>query len=199
MTPDLRLRPGFKTTAYQIALEVREELGVPVFAPLDPYALAELYGIRVFDLSGAHLPPAAVQHFTGPARETFSGALVAVGTGSVIIENDAHGIKRRRATIAHEMSHVLLEHEFSVLLATEGACQTSTDEIELEAAELSGELLVPRDATRIAAFRGWTDSTVARYFRVSERMARWRMNVTAARRIAYRTKAKQLKQLPQAS
>lgn len=186
----MALRAGFKAAAHRLALEVRAELGIPVFAPLDPYTLAELYGIEVHDLSDPHLPLAAVRHFTGPAAESFSGALIAVGTGSVIVENHVHGIARRRATVAHEMSHVLLEHEFGVLVTADGGCRPAGKTIEQEAAELSGELLVPRDAARTAAFRGWTDSTVARYFRVSERMARWRMNITAARRIACRSRLK---------
>lgn len=186
----MSLRRGFKATAKRLALEVREELGIGAFAPLDPYALARLYGIEVFDLSHPWLPREAVRHFTGPRAEAFSAALLAVGSGRVIVENHVHEPKRRRSTIAHEMAHVLLEHEFGVLLTAETACVSSPAVLEHEADELSGELLVPCSAARTAAFRGWTDATVARYFRVSERMARWRMNATAARRIACRTKAK---------
>ncbi|MEU3273975.1 ImmA/IrrE family metallo-endopeptidase [Saccharomonospora sp. NPDC006951] len=182
----MALRRGFKATARRLALDVRAELGVAVFAPLDPYALAELYGIDIYDLSAPDLPPAAVEHFTGPAADSFSAALLSVGTGSIIIENHTHDFVRRRSTIAHEMAHVLLEHDFGFLLTENQGCRSSASEAESEAAELSGELLVPRDAARTAAFRGWTDYSVARYFRVSESMARWRMNTSAARRIARR-------------
>ncbi|MBK1784339.1 ImmA/IrrE family metallo-endopeptidase [Prauserella cavernicola] len=186
----MALRRGFKAEAKRLALEVRAELGVHVFAPLDPYALAELYGIEVHDLSDPSLPRDAVRHFTGPAADAFSAALVSVGRGCVIIENHVHEPNRRRSTIAHEMAHVLLEHDFGVLLTDGEQCRSSSSDLELEAAELSGELLVPCDAARTAAFRGWTDSSVARYFRVSRSMARWRLNATAARRIARCTKAK---------
>ncbi|EHR48692.1 putative Zn peptidase [Saccharomonospora marina XMU15] len=184
------LRRGFKATAKRLALEVREEMGIDAFAPMDPYALAELYGIEVFELSHPWLPEPAVRHFTGPRADAFSAALLAVGRGKVIVENHVHEWKRRRSTIAHEMAHVLLEHDFGVLLSAENRCVSSPAELEQEAAELSGELLIPCSAARRAAFRGWTDATVARYFRVSERMARWRMNATAARRIACRTRQK---------
>ncbi|MEU6641290.1 ImmA/IrrE family metallo-endopeptidase [Saccharomonospora sp. NPDC046836] len=184
------LRRGFKAEAKRLALDVRQEMGVAVFAPLDPYALAELYGIEIHDLSDPTLPVEAVRHFTGPAAGAFSGALLAVGTGRVILENHVHDRNRRRSTIAHEMAHVLLEHEFEVLLTGRDVCRSSSSEIELEAAELSGELLLPSDAARMAAFRGWTDRSVAGYFRISESMARWRLNATGARRIAQRAKAK---------
>ncbi|PZE95223.1 hypothetical protein DEI95_02310 [Curtobacterium sp. MCBD17_008] len=29
----------------------------------------------------------------------------------LIVENDFHGLPRRRATVSHEMSHIILEHE----------------------------------------------------------------------------------------
>ncbi|MFC4005025.1 ImmA/IrrE family metallo-endopeptidase [Prauserella oleivorans] len=184
------LRRGFKAYAQRLALDVREEMGIGVFAPLDPYALAELYGIAVYDLSDLPLPAEVLRHVTGPAADAFSGALIAVGTGRVIVENHAHDITRRRSTIAHEMAHVLLEHEFGLLLTGASLCGSTSATVEQEAAELSGELLVPRDAARMAAFRGWTDATVARYFRVSRRMARWRLNATGARRIVGRYHAK---------
>lgn len=187
----MALRRGFKATARRLAAEVREELGVRTFQPLDPYALARLYGVEVFTLAEPWLPARAVSHFTGPALDSFSGMLIRIGTGCVIVENHTHDRNRRRSTVAHEMAHVLLEHEFDVLLADGRSCRSGAEgarsTVEQEAAELSAELLLPSDAARIAAFRGWTDASVARYFRVSERMARWRMNVTGARRIARRT------------
>jgi Zn-dependent peptidase ImmA (M78 family) len=88
--------------------------------------------------------------------------------------------------MAHEMSHVVLEHEFKLLLATDSGCRASSSSIEGEAAELSGELLIPWEATKQAAFRGLTDQEVATCFNVSEPMARWRMNASGARKIATR-------------
>ncbi|CAM2988626.1 ImmA/IrrE family metallo-endopeptidase [Saccharomonospora xinjiangensis] len=188
----MALRHGFKAEARRLAAEVREELGIRTFQPLDPYALACLYGVEVFTLDEPWLPARAAAHFTGPAAESFSGALIRIGTGCVIVENHAHERNRRRSTVAHEMAHVLLEHEFGVLVTNGRSCRSGVGTahacVEQEAAELSGELLLPSDAARTAAFRGWTDASVARHFRISERMARWRMNVTGARRIALRSR-----------
>jgi Zn-dependent peptidase ImmA (M78 family) len=186
----LKLRRGFKAEAKKIALEVRGELKVETFAPLDPYGLAALYGIEVYDLSTPDLSSEAVAHFTSLRIEIFSAALIPLDTGSVIIENHAHEPVRRRSTMAHEMSHVILEHEFEVLLATDNGCRSSSSVIEFEAAELSGELLIPSDAARMVALRDWSDQQVATYFNVSEQMARWRINSTGARKIAGRVKDK---------
>ncbi|OLT39089.1 zinc peptidase [Saccharomonospora sp. CUA-673] len=196
------LRRGFKAHAARLALQVREELGATPLDPLDPYALAELYGIPVHSLADPHLPRAAVRHFTGPAADTFSGALIALGDVRVIVENHVHDHRRRRATIAHEMAHVLLEHELDLPASGAGMCGTAPTSTpatvslptraaaEHEADELAGELLIPRDAARVAALRGWSDATAARRFVVSTAMARWRLNATGARTIAGRYRAK---------
>lgn len=184
------LRRGFKAHAGRLALAVRDELNLATCDPLDPYALAELYGIPVLDLSDPAMPRDAVRHFTGPAADSFSGALVAIGSLRAIVENHVHGIRRRRATIAHEMAHVLLEHDFGLLVTGAQLCGTTATSVEREADELAGELLLPRDAARTAALRGWTDAAVARRFGVSRRMARWRLNATGARTIACRHHAK---------
>ncbi|GAB2994675.1 ImmA/IrrE family metallo-endopeptidase [Amycolatopsis acidiphila] len=183
----MALRRGFKKEAKELALEVRQELGTEVFAPLDPYALAELYGVEVFDLTHPALPPESVRHLTEVRPHVFSAALVPLEpSGAIIIENHVHHPKRRRATLAHEMAHVLLEHPFGPMLTDENGCRSAVREIEEEAAELSGELLIPAEAARLAAFKDWSDRSVANHFRVSLPMAQWRMNVTAARRIACR-------------
>lgn len=183
----MALRRGFKSEARGLALEVRAELGIGVLTPLDPYALAELYGIEVFDLTNPELPAESVRHLTQVRPHVFSAALVPTQpSGAVIIENHVHPPRRRRSTMAHEMAHVLLEHPFGPMLTDERGCRSASREIEDEAAELSGELLVPADGARIAAFRGWSDSTVANHFRVSVAMAQWRMNATGARRVASR-------------
>ncbi|MDQ0377862.1 ImmA/IrrE family metallo-endopeptidase [Amycolatopsis thermophila] len=188
----MTLRRGFKKEARELALEVREELGLDVFAPLDPWALAELYGIEVYDLSNPVLPEASVRYLTEERPHVFSAALVPLEpSGAVIIENHVHPLRRRRSTIAHEMAHVLLEHPFGLTLTDENGCRSAVAGIEEEATELSGELLVPTDAARVAAFKGWSDHSVANHFRVSVAMATWRMNMTGARRIAARTRGKQ--------
>lgn len=51
-------------------------------------------------------------------------------------------------------------------------------------------LLLPKDAARRLALNGVSDEAAAQHFGVSVVYARWRLNVTGARRIAARARAK---------
>jgi len=75
-------------------------------------------------------------------------------------------------------------------MAAERGCGIADRELETEAGELAGHLLIPTaGALRLAHHRA-TDQDVAELFNVSVRMARWRMDSTGARRIAERTASK---------
>jgi hypothetical protein len=76
--------------------------------------------------------------------------------------------------------------KLKLLLATDSGCRASSSSTEGEAAELSGELLIPREANKQAAFRVLTGQEVATCFNGSEPMARWRINASGVRKIATR-------------
>src|SRR4051812_22844710 len=110
----------------KVAAEERAGLGLSRLAPLDPYQLAEEHGIRVYPfevLADGPRADASVEHFTSVRPAVWSAALIPVGSGRFIIENTAHSEARRRANLAHELSHHLLEHEFTELLLTEDGCR----------------------------------------------------------------------------
>lgn len=189
------MRRGFKTEARKLALELRSELGLDAYGRFDPYALACEYGIPIFRLSDLGQDPAAraaAAHYAQDGSATFSAALVPAGSTRIILENDAHDPKRRRNSVSHEMSHLVLEHEFGqVLLTSEGYRAFSSDKEE-EADWLGGELLIPYAAAERAARSDWDDEQVADAYNVSLPLARMRMNYSGARRVvankrAYRT------------
>src|SRR5215469_2665868 len=115
------MRRGFKTEARKLALELRAELGLDAYGQFDPYALAREYGIPVFRLSDLGQDRAArdaAAHYAQDCSATFSAALVPAGSTRLILDNDAHDPRRRRNSVSHEMSHLVLEHEFSQVLLT---------------------------------------------------------------------------------
>lgn len=183
------MRRGFKAEAKRLSLELRDELGMDAHCPFDPYALAALYGIEVINLSDLECDPKAKTHFSEPDRAVFSGALIPIGSRTVILENDTHPRVRRRSTVSHEMSHVVLEHPFGVSLTDERKCGLGGDQEE-EADWLYGELLIPMDgAVRLAGLSA-TDEDAALAFDVSLAVARWRMNHSGARRIVANARKK---------
>jgi Zn-dependent peptidase ImmA (M78 family) len=175
-----------KAACKRLAGEVRAELGLDAMHALDPWQLAELYGVRVLALGDLPLDHEVRDHFHNVRPHVFSGALLPHRNGALIIENDSHPLARRRSTMGHEMAHVIGEHKFGTSLVHERGCRTADKFQEDEAAEISGELLVPSDAARRLARQKATDDEVALRFGVSVELARWRMNATGARIIAQR-------------
>ncbi|RAO63428.1 hypothetical protein LUPAC06_00154 [Micromonospora saelicesensis] len=146
------------------------------------------------DLVAAGCPEQSVAFFASERPDVWSAALVPAGTGQFIVENTAHLPRRRRYNIAHEMAHVLLEHEFDrVMFSAEGrrgCANPASKDQEWEAAELGAELLLPYAAAYEAAKAHKINEQVADLFDVSIPVARWRMNGTGARIVAQRTAAK---------
>lgn len=175
-----------KAACKRLAGEVRAELGLDPMQALNPWQLAELYGIPVVALGDLPLDHAIRDHFHAVRPEVFSGALLPHRKGAVIVENDAHPLPRRRSTMGHEMAHVVAEHQFGTSLVNERGCRAADKLQEDEAAEISGELLIPFEAAKRLARQRATDDEVALRFGVSPEMARWRMNATGARIIAQR-------------
>lgn len=185
------MRRGFKAEAKRLAIELRTELGLNAHVPFDPYAFTHEYGIRVVRLS--ELPGHAPDYFLHRDGSALSGALIPVDTGVVILENDAQPLARRRTTVSHEISHVVLEHQFGLSLAAdERKCGLGGTQEE-EADWLSGELLIPYDGALRLARAGATDEEAATAFQVSLAVARWRMNHSGARTVVARTQAKRVR------
>jgi hypothetical protein len=180
-----------KAALQRFALQVRKEVDLSPHDRFDPFELARLYGIDVIRLSELDCSTEALNHFQIDRLAVFSGALVPLPDGStVILENDFHDPERRVSTASHEMSHVLLEHPFSATLTNDEGCRVANGEHEAEATELSGELLIPFEAAKRLAFNDASDEEAAAEFGVSIQFARWRLNVTGARLIAQRARAK---------
>jgi len=130
----------------EIALEARAEVGLQPEDRLDPKILAEHLAIRVKPLdSYKSTLPGSVQHLTVDARSAFSAVTVYRGRRRLIVYNPAHSSRRHVNTIAHELAHVLLEHEPTKLFDENGHRIWIPGD-EAEADYLAGALLVPLSA-----------------------------------------------------
>ncbi len=177
----MNLRRGFKTEANAIAREIRHELKLRSDDPLDPWALAGHLDIPVWCLSDYQSEaPQMVKHFTRVEQGVFSAITVFDGTARVIVHNDSHSRGRQASNLAHELSHGLLLHPPAPAL-DEGGCRDWDKTLESEATWLGGALLISDEAAVLIARQGWTVSDAAARYGVSERMMKWRLDITAAR------------------
>jgi hypothetical protein len=175
----------------EVVAEERSALGFSPTDKFDPYLLAEEYGIPVYtitDLCTWGVGEEAHVHFTGANSGKWSAALIPLGHGRVIVEHDGHAQVRRRASIAHELGHLLLEHEFAASLIGGDHERLFDKAKEKQANFMAGELLIPEVAARKAAFANWTNDEVAVVYGVSMQFAQ--MQMKGVRIFAQRTARK---------
>jgi IrrE N-terminal-like domain len=182
------MRRGFKTSAKRIALDVREELELTPTMPFDPKRWADLWGIPLLSSADIGCSEDSITRFHGSASGSWSAALVPNGNGHLIVYNASHAPVRFMSDVSHEAGHVILEHP-RIASVTDGKRCGNSKEIEDEANELAGELLLPASAAFQLARRGIGDGEIAERYEISIEMARWRMTSTGARKVAQRQRA----------
>lgn len=143
-------------------IEVCAHYGIPVFS------LTQLRGLGALPESVARLMSAA---------SGFSAVTVCRGTERLIVYNPAHPPGRRANSLAHELSHIILEHPLSPALG-EGGCRRWDAALEAEADWQGATLLIPREGALNWLKNGRTLEDGAIHFGVSLALFRWRVNQT---------------------
>jgi hypothetical protein len=181
------LRRGFKKEAETLAQLVRAELGLGTLDRLDCAVLAETWGIPIVTLGELREDGASessIQHLLG-SEAGFSAATICVGHRRLIVYNPRHSARRIANSLAHELSHTLLEHEPAPAIGL-GGCRRWNGAQEAEADWLAGALLVPRESALAWLRSGGDLPEGARHFGVSLELFTWRVNHTGvARQLAY--------------
>lgn len=164
------------------ALDVREELALPLDVPLSHTAvyslLPDVYVCALCDLPAA---PHFLAHFRGAASGRWSGLAVRVAPDlSVVVYNDSHPLTRIRATLMEEFFHVWLDHPKDSLrvYGPAEANRTFDRAKENEAYSCGAAALVPYAGLRSKVQLGWTISRIARHFEVSPDLVVFRAKVT---------------------
>jgi hypothetical protein len=186
-----RLMRGFKALAERTALGIRRELGIGPAEPLDCLALADHLGVRVLpltDLVAFGARKSSVSHLLAP-EAGFSALTVCKDDRRLIVYNPAHPPGRQSNSLAHELAHMVLEHQPESNPFQDG-CRVWDDRQEAEADWLAAALLVPRDGALRWLASGKGGAAVAEHFGVSLALVNWRVNQTGA---AYQLQARQRK------
>ncbi|TAJ09451.1 MAG: ImmA/IrrE family metallo-endopeptidase [Nitrospirae bacterium] len=170
-----KLPHGFKAQAERISLEVRVELGLALVDRLDALSLAAYLEIPVISLLALRASGAAdeeIQLIQGESAK-FSALTVIDGTHRLIVYNHRHPPGRQANSLAHELSHTILEHSPSPVLG-DGGCRHWNSQYEDEADWLAGALLVPREGVLNWLRGGGSEMDGAQHFGVSRALFSWR-------------------------
>ena len=174
---------GFKASANRIAIGLRSQLGLASQAPINVHTLAAHLGIMIVPLSAFREWCAEqVAQLTKRNSSEFSASLISFGDGRrMVIVNNDHSPARQNSDIAHEIGHTLLAHPLEVLSSMIG-CRDFDPDLENEANQFAGYLLVPNEAAR-SIFKSGMDMEMAQTtYEVSRQMLDWRLNMSGARR-----------------
>ena len=175
-------RRGFKTWAERTSLRVRQKLKVSSESPLDPFKLAELLGVPVLTPNDlADLTEDVRRRLVNDHRDCWSAITVTNGSGHLVVVNAAHARTRLHSNLAHEIAHIILGHEPSMMFMSPQsgmALRTHNEEQEQEANWLAGCLLLPREALVLIRRKGMADEDACLQYGVSAAMLRFRFNVT---------------------
>ena len=177
------LRRGFKSEAERLVQEFRADLGLSRLEPTDLDGLAELLGVEVI-AGDALIPQSRFEALDEIQADSFSACTFRPSPGRVVVVfNPLSATTRQKSDIAHELAHVLLNHDLSRIEKLGGITFLSCDPIqEEEAAWLSGSLLLPRDLLTVEVRNELDAEQIAQKHRVSVQMARFRLNATGVLR-----------------
>ena len=140
----MALRRGFKSEAERIATQAQADLGLNPSEQVEPFALAQLLGVDV--RAGDELVPrerfVRLNHLQPGA---FSACTFRPSPSQlIVVYNPLSSRARRNSDLAHELSHVLLDHELGRVEKLGDLTFLTCDPAqEDEAAWLSGCLLLP--------------------------------------------------------
>jgi hypothetical protein len=178
----MEFRRGFKAECERLSLDLRAELGLSPADRLEPVRLAEELAIPVLSLlelgEGAR---AAARQLVSVDAGCFSAATIFCGPRRMIIYNPSHPPGRHANSVAHELAHVILEHEPGPVREAGGERRWLASQ-EAEADWLAGTLLAPREGVLAVMYRLDDVGAAARHFGISSQLMSWRLNHTGAAR-----------------
>lgn len=173
------MRRGFKAEAERLAERTRAQMGVAASEPADVRALALHLNVDIV-AADALIDRRRLQDLETAQEGAFSAATFHLSKGRVIIVcNPLNEPARTSSDIAHELAHILLDHQVRELQTIAGHTFFTCDpEQEEEANWLAGCLLLPRPILLREAFADATAEAIAARYQVSLQMARFRLNAS---------------------
>jgi Zn-dependent peptidase ImmA (M78 family) len=185
----MTLPRGFKASAERRASDLRSQLGLAPHDPLDMNAVAAHLNLKVVCASTL-VDIARLEELDRLQAFAFSAVTFEIHGRPFIVTNPLRAKGRIASDLAHEMSHLLLEHELSEISEFDGVpFRTCRPPEEEQATALGSTLLLPRPLLMRAAARGLRPEEIASRYAVTVEMARFRYNTTGvAKQIGARSR-----------
>jgi Zn-dependent peptidase ImmA (M78 family) len=176
------MRRGFKAEAERLAAQVRTELGLGLYKPIDVRALARHVGAQL-RAADELTSLAKLEELEALQPGAFSACTFDLGARKVIVVSPLATEQRRRSDASHEASHLLLDHKVREVEQLGGLSFFTCDpDEEQEANWLAGCLLLPRDLLIRSLKNGLDAADIAEANTVSIQMANFRLRATGAER-----------------
>lgn len=166
----------------RIAAEVRGDLGLLSHEPLDPFEYARFLGIPcepVSELDRYGVPEGTLDHLAGVGRRDFSAGTFCKGNRRLIVYNNHNSPARQKSDVAHELAHLLREHEPGPAFGCLGLPLWNAEQ-EVDATCLAGAILVPECAALMIVRHGLSVWESASIYGVSDQLMEVRLEVTRA-------------------
>ena len=179
------LERGFKTWAESLAQSIRSELNLPSYAPLSPHRFAEYLDVQIWTPQNVPgITPEMLKQLLHADPNGWSAVSCTVSGIVRVIYNPQHSVGRQNSDIAHELAHVLLEHEPSkIVMSHDGAMvmRSFDPKQEEEANWLGWCILLPRPALVRAIGARKTVVEIAEEWCVSKQLVEYRIRMTGVR------------------
>jgi hypothetical protein len=177
---------GFKTWAENVAINIRRDLDLPPHAPLSAHGLAKHLDVLLWTpYDVPNVPPDVVAQLLDYDPDGWSAVTCLASDQARIIYNPRHSLARQNSDIAHELAHIILEHEPGKIVLSHDASivmRSFDPKQEEEASWLGWSLLLPRTALAHATKARLGKTEIARKWVVSGQLVEYRTRVTGVRK-----------------
>lgn len=174
----MTLPRGFKSNAEREATRLRRQLGLRSADPMPIDALARHLDVTIVSADKL-VSRGQLEDIERLQAFAFSAATFEVRGRHIVVTNPLRAPGRLASDIAHELAHLLLNHELSEVREIDGALfRTCKPDEEEQATTFGGTLLLPRPLLMQAAMRGEGPEEIAEACNVTIDMARFRFNTT---------------------
>jgi Zn-dependent peptidase ImmA (M78 family) len=173
------VRRGFKSEAERLADRTRAQLGLQPHSPLAIRDLARHLKVEIY-AADELVDRGRIEELNALQPSAFSAATFHLPDGrTVTVYNPCSEASRTNSDLAHELAHLLLNHDVRDLQQIAGHTFFTCDrEQEEEANWLAGCLLLPRPLLLKEISAGADAAAIAQKHDVSLHMARFRINTS---------------------